>query len=347
MPPVDLRSDTVTRPTAAMRRAMAEAPVGDDVFGDDPTVNLLQEKCAALFGHEAALFVPSGTMANQVSIAAHTEPGDEILFEEGAHIFHYEVGAPAVLSGVLTHPIIGRRGVITAEDIKARIRPVDVHCARTRLVALENTHNRAGGTIFPLSEIKRIHALSREAGLRLHLDGARIWNAHVASGVSLAEYGRCFDSISACFSKGLGCPVGSIVVGSREFIERAHRARKRFGGGMRQVGVLAAAALHALDHHIARMNEDHENARYLATELAGLPGIQIDLDSVQTNMVFMDVAGSGRSAVQVAADLAEHDVWTIDMDPTRLRCVTHLDVDRAGCEQAVDAFRTVFEGYGK
>lgn len=328
-----------------MRKAMAEAPVGDDVFGDDPTVNALQERVAALFGHEAALFVPSGTMGNQVCIAAHTKPGDEILFEAGAHIFHYEVGAPAVLSGVLTHPIVGRSGVITAEDVKTRIRPIDVHCPRTRLVALENTHNRAGGTVYPLDEIKRIHLLTREAGLALHLDGARIWNAHVKSGVPLAEYGRHFDSISACFSKGLGCPVGSIVTGSRTFIDRAHRARKRFGGGMRQVGVLAAAAMYALDFNLARMQEDHDNARYLATELTGMPGIAIDLDLVQTNMVFIDVAGCHRSAAQVAVDLARHDVWAIDLDPTRLRCVTHLDVNRADCERAIDAFRTVFEGY--
>jgi threonine aldolase len=347
MSPVDLRSDTVTRPTAAMRKAMAEAPVGDDVFGDDPTVNLLQEKCAALFGHEAALFVPSGTMGNQVSIAAHTQPGDEILFEEGAHIFHYEVGAPAVLSGVVTHPIVGRRGVFTADDVKRRIRPIDVHCPRTRMVALENTHNRAGGTVFPLDEIRRIHALTRDAGLAMHLDGARIWNAHVASGVALAEYGRYFDSISACFSKGLGCPVGSIVVGSRDFIHRAHRARKRLGGGMRQVGILAAAAIHALDHHIARMKDDHDNARFLAEGLAGMPGITIDLDLVQTNMVFLDVAATDRTAAQVSEDLARHDVWSIDLDPTRLRLVTHLDVTRADCERALGAFRSVLEGYRK
>jgi len=345
MATIDLRSDTVTRPTPAMRKTIAEAPVGDDVFGDDPTVNTLQEKVAALFGHEAALFVPSGTMGNQICIACHTEPGDEILFESGAHIFHYEVGAPAVLSSVLTHPIVGRRGVITAADVKSRIRPIDVHCPRTRLVALENTHNRAGGTVFPLDEIKQLYALTREAGIRLHLDGARIWNAHVATGIPLTEYGRYFDSISACFSKGLGCPVGSVVIGSRAFIEKADRARKRFGGGMRQVGILAAAAIHALDHHIARMREDHDNARYLATELAGLPGIAIDLEAVQTNMVFMDVADTGRSAAQVATDLARHDVWTIDLDWTRLRCVTHMDVSRADCQRAVGVFRTVFRGY--
>jgi threonine aldolase len=345
MASVDLRSDTVTRPTPAMRKAIAEAPVGDDVFGDDPTVNALEEKVAALFGHEAALFVPSGTMGNQICIACHTEPGDEILFESGAHIFHYEVGAPAVLSGVLTHPIVGRRGVITAADVKSRIRPIDVHCPRTRLVALENTHNRAGGTVFPLDEIKQLYALTREAGLRMHLDGARIWNAHVATGIPLAEYGRYFDSISACFSKGLGCPVGSVVIGSRAFIEKADRARKRFGGGMRQVGILAAAAIHALDHHIARMREDHDNARYLATELAGLPGIAIDLEAVQTNMVFMDVADTGRSAAQVATDLARHDVWTIDLDWTRLRCVTHMDVSREDCQRAVGVIRTVVGEY--
>jgi threonine aldolase len=322
-----------------MRQAMATAVVGDDVFGDDPTVNRLQERVAALFGHEAALFVPSGTMGNQTAIAAHTQPGDEILFAAAAHIFDYEVAAPAALSGVLTHPIPARHGVITADDIRVRIRPVDVHCARTRLVSLENTHNNAGGTVFPLQEMQRIRELADETGLRMHLDGARIWNAHVAAGVPLAEYGKRFDSISACFSKGLGCPVGSILVGSRDFITRAHRMRKRFGGAMRQVGILAAAALYALDHHIDRMREDHANARYLATELVKIPGVEIDLDATQTNIVYMDVAKTGKPARAVEAELKQRDVLTIALGPTRLRCVTHLDVDRAGCETAAAAFR--------
>ena len=341
MPIVDLRSDTVTKPTADMRRAMAEAEVGDDVFGDDPTVNRLQTRVATLFGRDAALFVPSGTMGNQVCLAAHTQPGDEVLFEAHAHIFDYEVAAAAVLSGILTHPIVGTRGVFSAEDVRSRIRPVDVHCARTRVVAVENTHNVSGGTIFPLDEIERIAAVCRERDLRFHLDGARIWNAHVATGIPLADYGQYFDSISVCFSKGLGCPVGSMVIGSAALIERAHRIRKRFGGGMRQVGILAAAVLYALDHHVDRMVTDHDNARYLATELCTLPGVKIDLEATQTNIVYLEVAGTGKTGADVEAELRRRDVLAIALGPTRLRCVTHLEVDRAGCEQAVAAFKEI------
>jgi threonine aldolase len=341
MPTVDFRSDTVTKPTDAMRQAMASAVVGDDVFGDDPTVNRLQDKVAALFGHEAALFVPSGTMGNQAAIAAHTQPGDEILFAAASHIFDYEVAAPAALSGVLTHPIPARHGVITADDIRTRIRPVDVHCARTRLISIENTHNNAGGTVFPREEMQRIREVADETGLRMHLDGARIWNAHVATGIPLADYGKLFDSVSACFSKGLGCPVGSILVGDADFIERAHRMRKRFGGAMRQVGILAAAALHALDHHVDRMREDHENAHYLATELVKIPGVEIDLEATQTNIVYMDVAGTGKSAPDLERELRRRDVLALALGPTRLRAVTHLDVDRTGCETAVGVFREI------
>jgi threonine aldolase len=339
---VDLRSDTVTRPTPPMRRAMAEAEVGDDVFGDDPTVNRLQEEIARRFGKDAALFVPSGTMGNQIAVGAHTQPGDEILLEAGAHIFNYEVAGAAALSGVLTHPIVGHRGVFTAGDIKSRIRPIDLHEPRTRLISIENTHNTSGGAIFPLDEMKRIRAVALEAGLAVHMDGARIWNAHVATGIPLADYGAQVDSIAACFSKGLGCPVGSVVAGSVEFIRRAARVRKRFGGGMRQVGILAAAALHALDHHIKRLQEDHDNARYLATELARLPGIEIDLEATQTNIVYMDVAGSGQTAAAIIAGLRARDVWAIDLGPTLVRCVTHLDVSRADCEAAVAAFRDLW-----
>jgi threonine aldolase len=338
---VDLRSDTVTRPTAAMREAMMLAPVGDDVFGDDPTINLLQERVALLFGKEAALYVPSGTMGNQVCLAAHTRPGDEILFEEGAHIFQWEAGGPAVLSGLLTYPITGRLGVITAQQVESRIRPDDEHYARTRLVSIENTHNHSGGTVFPLDEIRALRKLCDRHGLALHLDGARIWNAHVASGVSFATYGGLVDSISVCFSKGLGCPVGSVVAGDRDFIRVAHQARKRFGGGMRQAGMLAAACLYALDHHVLRMTQDHDNAHWLATELAKLPGAEVDLSAVQTNIVYVDVAASGKSAKDVETALYELGIWTIALGPTRLRCVTHLDVDRAGCDQAAVAFREV------
>jgi len=338
---VDLRSDTVTKPSAAMRQAMAAAEVGDDVFGDDPTVNALQEKVAALFGMEAALFVPTGTMGNQACINAHVEPGDEIIFEAGAHIFNYEVAGPAALSGALTHPIVGRRGMFTAEDVKMRVRPANVHNPRTRLVSIENTANRAGGTVFPLDEIKRIHAVARECDLVMHLDGARIWNAHIASGVALSEYAQYFDSISACFSKGLGCPVGSIAIGSRAFIDKVHRVRKRFGGGMRQVGILAAAAIYALDHNVERMREDHDNAHFLATELVQIPGVQIDIEATQSNIVVMDIAQTGRDPQAVVDALYAKDIWTAVFGPTHIRCVTHLDVDRADCQAAVAAFREV------
>jgi threonine aldolase len=336
---IDLRSDTVTRPSPAMRQAMATAEVGDDVFGDDPTVNKLQERVAQLFGKEAALYVPSGTMGNQACLYAHTEPGDEILFEAGAHIFNYESAAPAALSGLLTHPIVGKRGMFTAEDVRVRVRPINVHSPRTRLVSIENTHNRAGGAIFPLDEIKRIHDVAREHGLIMHLDGARIWNAHVATGTPLAEYATYFDSISACFSKGLGCPVGSIIIGSREFVTKAHRVRKRFGGGLRQVGILAAAALYALDHNIERLKDDHANARWLSTQLAQIPGIDIDLEATQTNIIVLDVAKTGRTPQDIVDALKKRNVLAVVFGPTRIRCVTHLDVTRSDCEQAVAAFR--------
>ena len=317
------------------------APVGDDVFGDDPSINLLQERVADLFGKEAALFVPSGTMGNQVCLAAHTRPGDEILFEEGAHIFQWEAGAPAVLSGLLTYPITGTRGVIKADLVEARIRPDDEHYARTRLVCIENTHNHSGGTVFPLEEICALRKLCDQYGLALHLDGARIWNAHVASGVSFQDYGALVDSISVCFSKGLGCPVGSVVAGDRDFIKDAHQARKRFGGGMRQAGILAAACLYALDHHIGRLAVDHSNAHELATKLATIPGAEVELNAVHTNIVYVNIAASGKSAKDVEAALYKKDIWTIALGPMRLRCVTHLDVDRAGCDQTVSAFGEV------
>ena len=338
---VDLRSDTVTRPSPAMREAMATAEVGDDVFGDDPTINALQDRLAALFGREASLFVASGTMGNQVSLAAHTRPGDEVILEAGAHIFQWEAGAPAVLSGLSVFAVEGKRGVITSEQVAARIRPDDEHYVRTRVVAIENTHNHSGGTIFPLSEIERLRALTKERGLLLHLDGARLWNAHVATGVAFLTYGSLVDSISVCFSKGLGCPVGSAVIGDHDFIERARRARKRFGGGMRQAGILAAACLYALDHNLKRLADDHANALLLARALSEVPGVGVDVDTVQTNIVYFDVRNTGRSAQEVVERLESHGVRTIALGPTRLRLVTHLDVDRPACEWAADVLRKV------
>jgi len=338
---VDLRSDTVTRPTSAMREAMAKADVGDDVFRDDPTVNRLQERTAEMFGREAALFVPSGTMGNQVSLAAHTRPGDEVIVEAGAHVFQWEAGAPAVLSGLSVYAVQGTRGVITAEQVAQRIRPDDEHYTRTRVVAIENTHNYSGGCIFPLDEIKRLRQLTSERGILLHLDGARLWNAHVATGVSFATYGSLVDSVSVCFSKGMGCPVGSVVIGDLDFIERARRARKRFGGGMRQAGILAAACLHALDHHLKLLGGDHSNALLLARALKDVPGVDVDLETVQTNIVYFDVKETGRTAQQVAERLESQGVRLIALGPTRLRLVTHIDVDKPACEYAADVLRRV------
>jgi threonine aldolase len=339
---IDLRSDTVTKPSSAMRQAMMQAEVGDDVFGEDPTVNRLQEMVADLLGKEAALFVPSGTMGNEVCLKALTQPGDEVICEAGCHFFNYESGAPGLLAGVVLRPLVGTRGVITAEQVAAAINPPVDHFAPSRVVAVENTHNSAGGTVFPLSEIERLRQLADERGLKMHLDGARLWNASVASGVPLSEFARPFDSVSVCFSKGLGAPVGSAVAGSRDFIAAAHRYRKAFGGGMRQVGILAAACIYALEHNLKRLAEDHANARWLAEELASLPGLNVDLDRVETNIVLIDIAPSGRSTEEVLADLRREGVLLVPFGPTTLRAVTHLDVDREDIERAVDAFRRVF-----
>jgi threonine aldolase len=311
------------------------------VFGDDPTVNLLQERLAGLFGRDASLFVPTGTMGNQVCLAAHTRPGDEVILEVGAHIFQWEAGAPALLSSLSVFPVQGVRGVISSEQVASRIRPDDEHYTRTRVVAIENTHNYSGGSVFPLAEIQKLRDLTRKHDIRLHLDGARLWNAHVATGIPLSTYGSLVDSVSVCFSKGLGCPVGSAVIGDGDFVERARRARKRFGGGMRQVGVLAAACLYALDHHVKRLSEDHEHAKMLAGVLAKLPGVRVDMETVQTNIVYFDVKDSGRTAVEVVKSLEAQGVRLIELGPTLLRLVTHLDVSRTDCEFAAEALRKV------
>lgn len=341
---IDLRSDTFTKPSPAMREAIAHAEVGDDVFGEDPTVNRLQEKVASMLGMEAALFVASGTMGNQVAINAHTQPGDEVILESHAHIFYYEAGAPALLSGVQLRTLPGVKGVISAEQVEEAIRPENVHFPPTRLICLENTHNRSGGAIFPLDEIRRIRELSEGRGIRMHLDGARLWNASVATGISLKEYGRYFDSISVCFSKGMGAPVGSMLVGNRDFIKRAHRYRKIYGGGMRQVGILAAAALYAVENNIARLAEDHRNARKLAEAVAKLPGLSVDLETVQTNIIIMKVEKAKYNAPQVVEDLKKRGVLLLAVGPIRLRAVTHLDVSEEDIDEAVETFKDVFSG---
>ncbi|HWP34829.1 MAG TPA: low-specificity L-threonine aldolase [Thermodesulfobacteriota bacterium] len=341
---IDLRSDTVTRPTPEMRRAMAEAEVGDDVFGDDPTVARLQARVASLLGKPAALFVPSGTMANELALRAWTEPGDEVIVERSSHIFNYEGGAAAALSGVQLLPLEGKRGVLTAEQIEEAIRPADHHYPRTRVVALENTHNRAGGTIYPLAEIERVAAVCARHGLKLHLDGARLWNASVATGIPPAQYAAPFDSVAVCLSKGLGCPIGSLVAGPVDFIERVHRFRKQWGGGMRQVGIVAAAGLYALDHHIERLKEDHANAKLLARGLKEVPGIGIRLEDVETNMVFFEVPRARVSAQGVVAALAEQGVLMLATSPSRIRAVTHLDVTAADIERAIGIVQRTLRG---
>lgn len=322
---VDLRSDTVTRPTAGMRAAMAGAAVGDDVYAEDPTVRELEERTAALFGHEAALFVPSGTMGNQIGMRLVCEPGQEVLCDADAHVVTYEMGAAAAIFGISTRTVVSDRGLLDAEALVAQVRPKgDWHLTATAAVAVENTHNRGFGRVQPLAELQRLWDWSRGADVAVHLDGARIWNAHAASGVDLATYGRLADTASVCFSKGLGAPVGSVLVASAERIATARLWRKRLGGGMRQVGTLAAACLYALDHHLPRLGEDHEHARLLAERLG------VDPASVETNMVVLD----GVNAPVVAEAAKARGVLVSQVSPTRIRLVTHLDVDRAAVERA-------------
>jgi threonine aldolase len=326
-----------------MRRAIAEAEVGDDVFGDDPTVRALEERTAALLGHEAALFVPSGTMGNQLAVRCHTRPGDEVLLEAEAHIWYYEGGAAPALSGVQLRPVPGAAGALRAFDLEACLRPDDPHHPRSRLVCLENTHNRAGGRVLPLPAIEEVAAFVRRHGLALHLDGARLWNAAAASGIALATYGRLADSVMVAFSKGLGAPVGSVLAGPRDWIAFARRERKKLGGGLRQVGILAAACLYALDHHLDRLPEDHANARVLAGALGEVPGIAIDLAAVETNIVVADVAGTGIAVADLLGALRSRGVLMVPFGATLVRAVTHLDVSR---EAVLAAAREVADVVG-
>ena len=321
---IDLRSDTVTRPTPAMREAMAKAEVGDDVFGEDPTVRALEEETAALTGKEAALFVTSGTMGNQLAIAVHTRPGEEVVVGEGAHVVFYESGAGPALSGI-QFAFAGAGGTFDAPDLEEKIQPGFYVHPRTSLVCVENTHNRAGGRVFPQDMIERVAKLARARGLAIHLDGARIWNASAATGRSVAELAAPFDTASVCFSKGLGAPVGSALVGSRAHVERARHLRKRWGGAMRQSGILAAGALHALRHHRARIGDDHAKARRFAEAVAQVPGAHVELAHVQTNIVNIDLDPSV-TAEGVAKRAKELGVAINPSAPQRLRAVMHLDV---------------------
>ena len=338
---IDLRSDTVTRPSKEMRRAMAEADVGDDVFGDDPTVIRLQEKVARLMDKEAAVYLPSGSMANQTCIRAHCEPGDEIICHEDSHIYHYEGGAPAGLSGCSLRLLRGPRGRFTAEDVRTAVRPVNSHYPRSTLVLVENTHNRGGGSIWPIEQIAEVHAVAEEFGLKMHLDGARLMNACVATGRRPADYAQYFDTVSTCFSKGLGAPVGSAVAGSKETIERVHRFRKMFGGGMRQAGIIAAGAIYALDHNVERLAEDHVHAQRLAGAIADLPGLTVEADAVETNIVYFDVSEKLGTAQSLFDRLTEEGVLMLVVGAQRMRAVTHLDVDTAAIDRAATALARI------
>ena len=338
---IDLRSDTVTKPTPAMRKAIAEAEVGDDVFGEDPTVNALQEKVAKILGKEASIFVASGTMANQLAIKSHTQPGDEVIIEATSHPYNFEGGASAVLSAVQFYCLKGVRGILDASQIEEAIRPEDHHFPVTKLICLENTHNRGGGSIYPIQKIVDISRFAKSRGLFVHLDGARLWNASVATGIKPHDYAQWADSVSVCLSKGLGAPIGSLVAGARTFIDRVHRFRKMFGGGMRQVGILAAAGIYALDHHVERLKEDHQNAKRLALGLKEIKGISINTEEVETNILIFDVAGTGISPLQLRDALKKEGVLIHGVGKTQIRLVTHLDVSKEDIDTALKAFKKV------
>jgi threonine aldolase len=334
---IDLRSDTVTRPTEAMRSAMAAAVVGDDVFGDDPTVNALEEFVAGLLGKEDAVYVPSGTMANQIALRSQTTPGDRVVMEADAHIRGHESGAPAALSGVTIVPVTGHLGVFSADQLKAASPPpptdlpVGLHDPVT-LVTAENTHNEAGGTIWPLDALGELTDAAADLGIATHLDGARLWNATAATGTPEATYARGFDTVTVCFSKGLGAPVGSAVAGSKPIIDRARRFKKMYGGGFRQAGIIAAGALHALEHHRDRLDTDHQNARRFAETVAEMPSVAVDLDSVQTNIVYF----STDRARQLVEDCSREGVATLEVAPGKIRAVFHMDVSPADTERAIE-----------
>jgi threonine aldolase len=327
---IDLRSDTVTRPTEWMRRAMFEAPLGDDVFGEDPTVNRVEEYVADLLGKEAALYAPSGTMTNQIGVFVSTNRGDEVLLHEGAHVFNYEAGAPALLSGVQARPLPGERGVISPEALRAAVHPENVHFPRPKLLCLENTHNTAGGTIFPLEDFAAVAAEARELGLKIHLDGARLFNAQAATGIPAREWCEHADTVSVCSSKGLGAPVGSLLAGDKKTIREARRARKAFGGGMRQAGVIAAASLYAFEHHTDRLSEDHERAKRLA---AGLSDAGYSVEPPETNIVIVEV---GEADLFLQA-LAREGVLATPRTSGSVRLCTHLDIGDEEIEAAVEA----------
>jgi threonine aldolase len=338
---IDLRSDTVTKPSPEMRRAMAEAEVGDDVFIEDPTINKLQERAAEIFGRQAALFVPSGSMGNLTCILAQTQQGQEVICEESGHVYNYEMASMSAIGGVLPRLVPGEDGILSWQSISKAIRPKIYYRSQTALIALENTHNMAGGTVYPTKLSEEICDRAHDAGIRVHLDGARIFNAATYLGENVVDMTKKFDSIQFCLSKGLGAPVGSMIVGSREFIERCRSIRKMLGGGMRQAGVLAAAGLIALEKGPKRLQVDHDHAKLLATGLAAIPGITLNPAKVQTNIVIFNLKTSGWSSSRFLETLAKRNVLAVPVDNERVRMVTHLDVDRNDVEKAAAAVQEV------
>lgn len=332
---IDLRSDTVTRPSPAMREAMARAEVGDDVYGEDPTVNRLQERGAALVGKKTALFVPSGTLGNQLCLRAQAEPGREVIVERHAHIVRYEQGAAGALAGVQLHWVQGSRGLMTAEQVEAAIRPKDPYSIQTALICIENTHNAGGGTVYPLSTIQALRAVASAHRLPMHLDGARLFNAVVASGAAAADYARHFETVTFCLSKGLGAPAGSLIAtDDRELLERLRRFRRMYGGAMRQAGILAAAGLYALEHNVQRLAEDHANARRLAALLQRIPAVSIDPEAVATNILFFDVQSPHLSLPDFIAACKQEGLLLSAVGEKTCRAVTHLDVSADDIERA-------------
>ena len=345
--PIDLRSDTVTKPTPAMRAAMAAAEVGDDVIDVDPTVDRLQARCAELLGKEAAIYVPSGTMANQIAVRLHCQPGDELICDVESHVYNYEQGAFAQLTGVATRTVEGRYGVLDVEQLRDLIRPDNEHMVRTRLVWLENTHNRGAGRIQPYDNVVAISRWAEQNGLRRHLDGARLFNATVASGIALRDWAEHFDTVSVCFSKGLGAPVGSALAGPKDLIRLARRHRKVLGGGMRQAGIIAAGALYALEHHVDRLAEDHANAGLLAEAIRATGGLTLLPPEIDTNMVIFHVDPAVTTAAQLVSALRESGVLVLAFGPTKIRAVTHLDVTEAEVRRAGEIIRETVEKCGR
>lgn len=339
---IDLRSDTVTLPTEEMRKAMAEAELGDDVYGEDPTVNRLEALAAEIVGKEAAMFVPSGTMGNQVCVMTHTKRGDEVIMEAESHVYYYEVGAMAVLSGVQARPVPGKRGVMNPDDVKTAIREPNIHFPRTSLVVLENTHNRGGGKVLPLDNVQTISEIAHSNGLSVHMDGARIFNAQVASGIPAREYAKYADSIMFCLSKGLCAPVGSMVAGSKEFIDRARKNRKMLGGGMRQAGVLAAAGIIALTKMVDRLHEDHENAKLLGRKLFEM-GYGVNPEDVETNMVVVDVTVVGKDVHTMERELKSRGVLANANSNRTLRLVTHYGITKDDVLKTIDVFYDIMK----